>query len=55
MRNGRSSITTYSADSKRIIRKYYDQLYDNKFDNLMKKDTFLEKTQITKAHSRKHR
>lgn len=32
--NERDDITIYSSDIKRIIRKYYEQLYDSKFDNL---------------------
>lgn len=33
--------TTDSADIKKIVKKYYDQLYILKFDNEM--DQFLEK------------
>ena len=42
IRNERGEITTYTKEIKRILRKYYEQLYANKLDNLDKMDKFLE-------------
>ena len=36
-------VTTDSAQTQRIIRDYYEQLYGNKMDNLEEMDRFLEK------------
>jgi len=41
-------ITTEPMDIKRIIKKYYEQLYAHKFDNLDEMDQFLERHNLPK-------
>ena len=43
IRNERGDITTEPIDTKRIIKEYYEQLYDHKFDNLDEMDQFLQR------------
>ena len=43
IRNKKREVTTDNAEIERIIRDYYEQLYDNKMDNLEEMDRFLEK------------
>ena len=42
IRNERGKITTDTKEIQRIVRKYYEQLYGNKWDNLDEMDEFLE-------------
>ena len=39
----KGKFTTDNAEIQRIIRYYYEQLCDNKMDNLEEMDRFLEK------------
>ena len=42
IRNERGEVTTDTIRIKRIVRKYYEQLYANQLDNLDKMGKFLE-------------
>ena len=42
IRNEKGEVTTDNAETERIIRDYYGQLYGNKIDNPEEMDRFLE-------------
>ena len=42
IRNEKGEVATDNAETQRIIRDYYEQLYNNKMDNLEEMDRFLE-------------
>ena len=46
MRNEKGEVTTDKAETQRIIRDYYEQLYSNKMDSWEKMDGFLEKLNL---------
>ena len=43
IKNEKGEVTTDAAETQRIMRDYYKQLYANKMDNLEELDKFLEK------------
>ena len=48
IRNERGEITTDTTEIQRIVRNYYEELYDKKFENLGEMDKFLEKYNLPK-------
>ena len=50
IRNENGEITTDNTEIQRIIRDYYQQLYDNKMDNLEEMEEFLEKYNLPKLN-----
>ena len=49
-RNEKGEVTTDNAEIQRLIREYYEQLYDNKMDNLEEMDRFLEKFNLIRLN-----
>ena len=43
-------VTTDNAETQKIIRDFYEQLYGNKMDNLEKMDRFLEKFNVPRLN-----
>ena len=52
IRNENGEITTDNTEIQRIIRDYYQQLYNNKMDNLEEMDKFLEKYNLPKLNQK---
>ena len=50
IRSAKGEVTTDSAEIKRILRDYYEQLYDNKMDNWEEMDRFLEKFNLPRLN-----
>ena len=50
IRNESGEITADNTEIQRIMRDYYQQLYDNKMDNLEEMDKFLEKYNFAKLN-----
>ena len=50
IRNENGEITTDNTAMQRLLRDYYQQLYDNKMDNLEEMDEFLEKYNLPKLN-----
>ena len=50
IRNAQGEVATDNAETQRIIRDYYEQLYDNKMDNLEEMDRFLEKVNLPRLN-----
>ena len=50
IRNAKGEVATDNAETQRIIRDYYEQLYDNKMDNLEEMDRFLEKVNLPRLN-----
>ena len=46
-------VTTDNKEVQRITRKYYEQLYANKLDNLGKMDKYLETYNLPKLIRKK--
>ena len=43
-------VTTDNVEIQRIIRDYYEQIYDNEIDNLEEMDMFLEKFNLLRPN-----
>ena len=50
IRNEKGEVRTDNAEIQRIIRDCYEQLYDNKMDNLEEMDRFLEKFSLPRLN-----
>ena len=50
IRNEKGEVTTDNTEIERVIRDYYEQLYDNKMDNLEGMDRFLEKFHLPRLN-----
>ena len=50
IRNEKGEVRTDNAETQRIIRDYYEQLYGNKMDNLEEMDRFLEKFSLPRLN-----
>ena len=50
IRNENGEITKDSTEIQSIIRDYYQQLYENKMDNMEEMDKFLEKYNFPKLN-----
>jgi len=52
IRNEKGKVTTDNAEIQKIIRDYYEQLYDNKMDNLEEIDRVLEKFNLPRLNQK---
>ena len=52
IRNEKGKVTTDNAEIQRIVTDYYEQLYDNKIDNLEKMDRFLIRFNLPKLNQK---
>ena len=50
IRNEKGEVTTDNANIQRIIRDYYEQLYDNKMDILEEMESYLEKFNLPRLN-----
>ena len=50
IKNENGEITTENTEIQKIIRYHYEQLYDNKMDNLEEMDKFLGKYNLPKLN-----
>ena len=50
IRNEKGEVTKDNAEIQRVIRDYYEQLYDNKMHNLEEMDRFLEKFNLPRLN-----
>ena len=50
IRNEKGEVTTDNAETQRIIRDYYEQLCNNKMDNLEEMDGFIEKFSLPRQN-----
>ena len=50
IRNEKGEITTDATEIQRIVRNYYEELYDKKCENLDEMDKFLQKYNLPKLN-----
>ena len=50
IRNEKGEVTADNAEIQKIIKDYYDQIYDNKMYNLQEMDRFLEKFDLPEVN-----
>ena len=50
IRNEKGEVTEDNAEIQKIIKDYYDQIYDNKMYNLQEMDRFLEKFDLPEVN-----
>ena len=50
IRNEKGEVTTDTAETQRIMRDYYKQLYTNKMDNLEQMNKFLQKHNLLRLN-----
>ena len=50
IRSEKGDVTTSTTEIQRTIRDYYNQLYDNKMDNLEEMDKFLERYNLLRIN-----
>ena len=50
IRNVKGDVTTDTAETQRITREYYKQLYANKTNNLEEMDKFLERYNLPRLN-----
>ena len=55
MRNGREEITNDTTEIQRMVRNYYEELYDKKCENLDEMDKFLEIYNLPKLNEEKQK
>lgn len=52
-RNKTETNTSFLMDIKKLMKEYYEELYDHKFDNLDETNQFLERHTFEKSHKEK--
>ena len=55
IRNEKEEVTTDNAEIQRIIRDYYEKLYDNKIDSLEETDRLLEKLNLQRLNQEEYK
>ena len=53
IRNEKGEVTTDNAETQRVMRDHYKQLYGNKIHNLEEMDRFLEKFSLPRLNQEK--
>ena len=54
IRNEKGEVTTDNAETQRVMRDHYKQLYGNKIHNLEEMDRFLEKFNLPRLTRKKY-